>query len=127
MRPSSAVLGGEIDVNQMSPEERSRVKAHLFTDYLHLTDLPTAETNALLEEQREFVAAIRGERAVRVTGQAGRRALDVAERILAEITAHRWDGTAEGPFGPRYETPHAILSGPHWSHRGAAVKRRLAG
>jgi predicted dehydrogenase len=127
MRPSSAVLAGEIDVNQMSLEERSRVKAHLFTDYLHLTDLPVADSNALLEEQREFVAAIRGERAVRVTGQAGRQALDVAERVLAEITTHRWDGSAEGPFGPRFQTPHPILSGPHWSKQGATVTRRLAG
>ena len=127
MQPSSAVLAGEIDVNLLSPEERSRVKAHLFTDYLTLTDLPVAETNALLEEQREFVSAIRGERAVRVTGQAGRRALDVAERILTDIAAHRWDGSTEGPIGPRFESREPLLRGPHWGHREAKVTRRLAG
>jgi predicted dehydrogenase len=127
MRPSSAVLAGEIDVNCMPPEERSRVKAHLFTDYLHLTNLPVADSNALLQEQREFVAAIRGELAVRVTGHAGRAALDVAERILAEIAAHRWDGSSDGAIGPRYETREPLLSGPHWSQRGAMITRRLAG
>jgi predicted dehydrogenase len=124
MQPSSAVLAGEIDVNQLSPEERSRVKAHLFTDYLTLTDLPVAETNALLEEQREFAAAIRGERAVRVTGQAGRRALDVAERILTDIAAHRWDGTVEGPIGPRFEPREPLLLGPHWHHSRQGARRR---
>jgi predicted dehydrogenase len=124
MQPSSAVLAGEIDVNQMSPEERSRVKAHLFTDYLTLTDLPVVETNALLEEQREFAAAIRGERVVRVTGEAGRRALDVAERILTSIAAHRWDGTTEGAIGPRFEPREPLLRGPHWHQSRQGVRRR---
>jgi predicted dehydrogenase len=127
MRPSSAVLAGEIDVNRMPPEERARVKAHLFTDYLRLTDLPIADSNALLQEQREFVAAIRGERAVRVTGEAGRAALDVAERILAQIAAHRWDDAENGAMGPRFETREPLLRGPHWTKRGAAIQRRLAG
>ncbi|HEX5104623.1 MAG TPA: Gfo/Idh/MocA family oxidoreductase [Pirellulaceae bacterium] len=127
MRPSTAVLAGELDVNALSAEERARVKAHLFSDYLPLIDLPAAESNALLQEQREFVAAIRGERPVRVTGVDGRRALDVAERILAQIATHRWGASADGPIGPRFETRRATLRGPHWSHQGAAVTRRLAG
>ena len=68
MRHGDAILAGQIDVNALSPDEREHLKSHLFTDYLPLTDLPVAETNALLEEQREFVAAIRGEASVRVTG-----------------------------------------------------------
>jgi predicted dehydrogenase len=127
MRPSSAVLAGEIDVNRMPPEERARVKAHLFTDYLHLADLPVADTNALLQEQREFVAAIRGERTVRVTGEAGRAALDVAERILAQIAAHRWDDAENGAVGPRFEQRQPLLAGHHWGRRAAGVARRLAG
>jgi predicted dehydrogenase len=127
MRPSSAVLAGEIDVNRMPPDERARVKAHLFTDYLHLSDLPVVDSNALLQEQREFVAAIRGERAVRVTGQAGRAALDVAERILAQIAAHRWDDAENGPMGPRFKTREPLLSGHHWNRQGSAIRRRLAG
>jgi predicted dehydrogenase len=127
MRPSTAVIEGEIDVHSLSAEERARLKAHLFTDYLPLIDLPVAETNALLEEQREFVAAIRGEQAVRVSGYAGRQAIDVAEQILAQIAAHRWDGTADGAIGPRFESRKPLLRGPHWSQQGAAWKRRLAG
>jgi predicted dehydrogenase len=127
MRPSDTVQGGEIDVQTLSPDERTHLKDHLFTEYLPTTALPVVETNALLEEQREFVAAIRGEAAVRVSGRDGRRALDVAERILADIAAHRWDGTSEGAIGPRFETRQAVLRGPHWKRSLQGVRRRLAG
>ena len=128
MRPSEAVLAGEIDVNGLSPAEKTHLKDHLFSDYLPLEDLPVADTNALLDEQRQFVAAIRGEAQVTVTGQAGRQALDVAERILVAIAAHRWDGTAEGAVGPRHEAREPVLRGPHWHQtRRGVIRRRLAG
>jgi predicted dehydrogenase len=128
MRPSDAVLAGEIDVNRLSPAERTHLKDNLFSEYLPLVELPVAETNALLEEQRQFVAAIRGQSQVTVDGQAGRRALDVAERILVAIAAHRWDGTADGAVGPRQEVREPVLRGPHWHQsRRAAVRRRMAG
>jgi predicted dehydrogenase len=52
-------------------------------------ELPTQENNAILAEQREFAAAIRGEGAVTVSGEAGYAALAVAEQILAEIASNR--------------------------------------
>jgi predicted dehydrogenase len=124
MRASEHVLTGQIDVGSLDAAQRTHLKDRLFSDYLPLTDLPIAESNPLLDEQREFVAAIRGEAAVRVAGQDGRRALDVAERVLAEIAAHRWDGAATGAIGPRFETRDAILRGPHWRK---AASRRKAG
>jgi predicted dehydrogenase len=127
MRPSEAVQGGELDVTSLAAAERTHLKDHLFTDYLPLAELPVAEANALLEEQRQFAAAIRGQAEVRVSGHDGRRALDVAERILAEIAAHRWDGTAMGPVGPRFEIRQPVLRGPHWQQRQRAAARRKAG
>jgi predicted dehydrogenase len=127
MRPAEKVLGGEIDVARLAPAERNHLKDHLFTEYLPLAELPVAETNALLEEQRQFAAAIRGESQVRVSGHNGRAALDVAERILAEIAAHRWDGTAVGPIGPRFESRQSVLRGPHWHASRRAAARRKAG
>lgn len=127
MRPGEAIQQVDFDVNSLSPAERTHLKDHLFTDYLPLTDLQVEETNALLEEQREFAAAIRGECQVRVPGTDGRAALDVAERILAEIAAHRWDGTAVGPIGPRLETREPVLRGPHWQSSRRPAARRKAG
>jgi predicted dehydrogenase len=124
MKASQSVVNGEIDVSQLSPQQRMHLKEHLFRDYLPLVDLPVAEANPLLEEQREFVGAIRGAGAVRVSGHDGRRALDVAERVLVEIAAHRWDGDSAGAAGPRFERRDAVLRGPHWHQ---ITQRRKAG
>ena len=114
---------GMLDVTRLSSEARTQLKEHLFDEYLPLTNLPVAEANPLADEQREFVAAVRGERLVRVTGYDGRRALDVAEHILTSIAGHRWDGAAQGRVGPRYASS-GILKGPHWQK---AAARRKAG
>jgi len=127
MRPGAAIQQGDLDVHTLSAEERTHLREHLFTEYLPLADLNVGEANALLEEQREFAAAIRGECQVRVAGEDGRRALDAAERILAEIAAHRWDGTAVGPIGPRFESREPVLLGPHWQTSRRPAARRKAG
>jgi predicted dehydrogenase len=127
MRLSDAVLDQRIDVNSLGPTERTQLKDDLFTEYLPLADLPVAETNALVEEQRQFVAAIRGAAEVQVTGRDGRNALDVAERILTCIAAHRWEGSATGPIGPRFESRGPVLRGPHWQKARQPVSRRKAG
>jgi predicted dehydrogenase len=126
MRPAEAVLNGTINVTFLSTDERTRLKENLFTEFLPIEGLQVEATNALLNEQQQFVAAIRGTDAFGVSGEDGRRALDVAERILVEIAAHRWDGTLEGAVGPRREAVEPILRGPHWHQvrRGAIVRRR---
>ncbi len=117
MRISGAISG--IRIHELAPAARNHLKDNLFADYLPLEDLPSVESNPLLEEQRNFVAAIGGRANVRVTGEHGRQALDVAERILAQVAAHRWDGAAAGSTGPRFENREAILRGPHWQpHEG---------
>jgi len=124
MQICQAVSEGHIDVNHLDRQQQNDVKDRLFSEYLPLVDLPIVETNPLLEEQRQFVAAIRGQQQVAVSGEAGKRALDVAERVLAEISAHRWDGNVNGAIGPRFETRSPVLRGPHWRQ---TASRRLAG
>jgi predicted dehydrogenase len=116
-----------LDVNSLAPHERTHLKDNFFSEYMPLEELTVHDANALVEEQRAFVAAIRGESAVRVSGRDGRRALDVAERILADMALHRWDGSSEGPIGPRFETREGILRGPHWRQARQPVPRRKAG
>lgn len=117
------IARGEVDVARLSGESRAHLKDHLFEDYLPLTNLPVAEANPLADEQREFIAAIRNERRVRVSGCDGRRALDVAEHVLTGIAGHRWDGSASGRVGPRFAST-GILKGPHWQK---VAVRRMAG
>jgi predicted dehydrogenase len=126
MRPIARLQSSEFDLHRLSNEERTELKDKLFTDYLPLTDLEGEQTNALLEEQRAFVAAIHGENSAGVWGRDGRRALDVAERILTSIAGHRWDGVPEGPIGPRFANREGVLRGPHWK-QPHPLQRRLAG
>jgi len=112
---SDNVRRGDVDVNSLSSSEKTHLKDHLFDDYLPQERLAVQDCNAILEEQRDFLGAIARQGQVRVSGRDGRRALDVAERILAEIAAHRWDGTSKGPTGPRLQVSEPILRGPHWN------------
>ena len=50
-------------------------------------DLPTTENNAILEELREFAAAIHSQTPVTADGRAGRAAVAVAEDILSSLAA----------------------------------------
>jgi predicted dehydrogenase len=123
-RHSRQVQAGQIDVQQLSAADRATLQSRLFTELLPVTELPVEEANAIAEEQQEFIAAIRTGGTVRVCGRAGRAALNVAERIMASIDTHRWDGTSHGPVGPRHEAIRRPLAGPHWSLSPAAAEPR---
>jgi predicted dehydrogenase len=123
------VKRGQIDVHTLSPEARDDIKQTLFQTVLPLKEIKPGEANPLLDEQRDFVASIRNGCAPRVTGQQARDALSAAERILASIARHRWDGTAEGRVGPHLAIPPQVLKGPRWEQQStpADLPRRKAG
>ena len=128
MRHSRQVQTGEIDVQRLSPGQRSELSQRLFTELLPVTELAAEETNAIAQEQQEFIASISSGAPVRVSGRDGRAALDVAEQIITRIIAHRWDGTSEGPIGPRLDAVRRPLAGPHFSlSPAAAASKRRAG
>ena len=64
--------------------------------------------DALALELDDFVGSIRAAHAPRVSGEAGRDALAVAEQILDRIDAHCWDASLDGPIGP-LALPHQRL------------------
>jgi predicted dehydrogenase len=64
---------------------QEQLRNRLFQDYLPIQTLEVPERNALLDEQRDFLASIRTGRSPRVSGTDARRALDVALRIQQEI------------------------------------------
>ena len=61
----------------------------------------TRDQDQLTAELRHFVASVRDGLAPRVTGADGRDALALADRILASVQRHPWNGTADGPVGPK--------------------------
>ncbi len=105
IRPSQEVLAKEVDLTRCPSEQQKQVQEAMFKDFLCMESVAADHTNAILQEQQEFVDAIRFAQPVRVTGEQGRDALAVAEQILEAIAAHRWNGLAAEQIGP-----HAIFT-----------------
>ncbi len=53
----------------------------------------------LTSELRHFVDCVKSGTTPRVTGEDGREALSIAERVMASLRAHPWCGAAGGPTG----------------------------
>ncbi len=129
-QPAAILREGRFDPDQLPNEEKSRLKDRVFEELIPLRRLEAGATNALLEEQRDFAAAIQSGRQPRVTGRQAREVVAVAERILTSIAAHQWRNDAD-PVAPEWSTGQIptgpqpelrpdggedILRGPHW-HR----------
>ena len=67
------------------------------TDQLEI-DIPADETDQLTAQAKAFVNAIRSGSKPVVTAEQGCAAVDAAERIVAAIAAHAWDGIGPSPF-----------------------------
>jgi predicted dehydrogenase len=101
LSPSLAVLRGEREFDRLPPGEKQALRESLFVEHLPAADLPLERINAIQEELRNFAASIAAGRAPHVDGRQGLQAVSVAERVLREIAAHRWntpEGRARGPF-----------------------------
>jgi len=126
VRPREDVLRREFRVDRLSSTERTYWKEHLFDELLVHCRCDSSPGNAIQEEHRDFVAAIREGRAPRVDGTAGCNAVAVAEMILERIEEHSWDGSPTGRRGPFAMPALPIIAG---STRAAAEReeQRRAG
>jgi predicted dehydrogenase len=111
VRPSDAVLRREFRADKLSADERAYWKENVFTELLVRSQRDAQPVNAIQEEQRDFVAAVRTGKAPRVDGVAGRDAIAVAEMILERIEEHAWDGTPVGRHGPFAMPALPIIAG----------------
>ncbi|MFM7538050.1 MAG: Gfo/Idh/MocA family protein [Planctomycetota bacterium] len=101
VEPSEEIVQKRIKAPEMAAGELASLRETIFQK--HLVPGETAcpgPHDALTSELIDFVAAIRQQRAPRVDGRAGRRAILVAERIIAAIAEHAWTGNPDGPRGP---------------------------
>ena len=112
IRPSKELLRGEVDVHQLSAERKAELRSNLFSELLPMEEIPVVPSNAIEEEQREFVDCIVHGRAPTISGEHARDCLAVAERILTSI---------EDSLSPRHSRhmtgqPQTarVLTSPHW-------------
>jgi predicted dehydrogenase len=86
-QPAPAVASGDLQADTLPIAERLKVKDEMFTRWLQQTDLPASPTNAMAEEQTEFIGAIRNHRLPKVSGRDGARALRIACEITHQIAS----------------------------------------
>jgi predicted dehydrogenase len=87
VRPSETLLRRQFHVDALTPEQVDYYRGHFAEEHLPREQLTFDAVDALALEIDDFVESIRTPREPRVSGEAGRDALAVAEQILAGISA----------------------------------------
>jgi predicted dehydrogenase len=101
VQQSEEVRRHGLRVDQMDAAAKARLKDEVFGRYLQVLTLDgDRRHDQLTAELRHFVDCVRTGGRPRVTGEDGRDALALAERVLAAVRSHPWDGAADGPLGP---------------------------
>ena len=112
VRPSEAIRQRRLRLDNLSPEQIEYWKTHLAEEHLPSQQLQFDAVDALALELEDFITSILEGRSPRVSGQQGRDALAVAERILEKISTHVWE---EGLVGPLATPAPAVVPMPHWA------------
>jgi predicted dehydrogenase len=112
-----------IGADRMDAAAKARLKDEVFGRYLQVLNLDAdRKFDQLTAELRHFVECVRTNQTPRVSGADGRDALELAERILAALREHPWEGSAGGPHGPQgTPAPAGWLFPPMTIHRQEAA------
>ncbi len=87
--------------DKMDAAARAKLKDDVFGRHLQVKYSDgDRKADPLTAELRHFIDCVRTGRTPRVTGEDGRDALELAERILVSLRSHSWEGHADGPLGP---------------------------
>jgi predicted dehydrogenase len=127
VKPSRDVAQRDVNLHGLTAAERKHLQEHLFQTLLRQQQLPVPEANPLRDELQDFVTAIQQHGQPHVTGEDGRRALAVAEMVMAAVDQHCWDGTLAGPVGPHAIPGPRILRDPRLPAVTTPLPRRKAG
>jgi len=85
---------------RLDPVSKARLKDEVFGRYLEVRSVDgDRKWDQLTNELRHFVECVRTGARPRVTGEDGRDALALAERVLNSVRNHHWNGDENGPTG----------------------------
>lgn len=101
VQQSAEVREHGLRVENLDAAAKARLKDEVFGRYLQVLNLDgDRKGDQLTAELKHFLDCVRTGKQPRVSGEDGRDALALAERVLAALRAHPWEGSAEGPLGP---------------------------
>jgi predicted dehydrogenase len=101
VQPGEEVRRFGLRVDRMDATAKARLKDEVFGRFLQVLNLDgDRKHDQLTAELRHFIDCVRTGRKPRVSGEDGRDALELAERVLAAVRSHQWEGRPDGPVGP---------------------------
>jgi predicted dehydrogenase len=102
VQPSDEVRQHGLSQRHLDPKRREQLKQEVFGKHMETLELDCVrEHDQLTAELKHFVDCVREGTTPRVSGEDGRDALALADRILASVQRHPWTGEAGGPVGPK--------------------------
>ena len=132
VRPDSALVDRRLDLASLAAQDPEQ-RAQRLEALLPRQQRQCEPVDALLLELSDFVESIRnrgtaapgcvGTAALGCSGEQGRDAVALAERILAKIAAHAWDDQPDGLVGPLAIPRPSVLPAPHWQMAGGRTRR----
>lgn len=108
VQPSDELRKYGLSALQLDPARREKLKAEVFGKHMQSVDLDcnrVSQGDQLTNELKHFVQCVRTGKRPRVTGEDGRAALALADRIIQALQRHTWTGSPEGPKGPKQLPP----------------------
>jgi predicted dehydrogenase len=123
VRPSETLQRREFDVDMLSPDELEHNRKNFAAEHLPVETKQFDAVDALALEVGDFIDSILNAHDPRVTGEAGRDAVSLAEEILDRIHDHAWDASQDGPAGPLGLPRRHTIPAPHFT----LPARRAAG
>jgi len=97
VQPSENLRQGGLRIADLDPARKAALKDEVFGTHLHTREFECPQRgDQLTNELRDFIQCVKTKRRPRVTGEDGRNALALAERIVSCVMAHRWNGPKDG-------------------------------
>ena len=123
VQPGDELRRHGLRADKMDAAAKARLKDEIFGRYLQVQHRDEDRTcDQLTSELRHFVDCVKTGRRPRVTGEDGRDALELAERVLAALRLHAWTGSADGPVGAgAFPRPSGWLFQPPQERRSEAA------
>ncbi|MFI4874587.1 MAG: Gfo/Idh/MocA family oxidoreductase [Blastopirellula sp. JB062] len=100
--PDARLAADDFDVHALPQAEKDHIRQHLFESLLPLEEVELPATNAIADEQADFVHAIETGESPRVDGTSARNAVEVADRVAQCIQRHVWHDAERSVRGPQF-------------------------